>query len=166
MSSKVDVPHLLDSIRSTLRRCSAQFNTVGYSEFEVECNRAVDSISAVIAKLEDSAKSGTYLDPNNEWKLFTDIIVNGNETDGDLEQLFDTVEDGDLVEVYRRRESAATGAVNPQSSWADHSTDGYNGLDCSVCGSRQFTTPSGTTCGSGHGGAPGVEIVNNKAVGL
>lgn len=31
------------------------------------------------------------------------------------------------------------------------------GLMCSVCGQPQFDTPSGITCGNGHGGATGVE---------
>jgi len=33
------------------------------------------------------------------------------------------------------------------------------GLICSVCGAPQFDTPSGISCGNGHGGAPSATSV-------
>lgn len=36
-------------------------------------------------------------------------------------------------------------------------SDYYNGLKCSVCGEKQYDTPSGVCCINGHGGAEGVE---------
>lgn len=58
--------------------------------------------------------------------------------------------------------SGVRGDYNNIIAWAlkqpvKHHYDDLTGDDCSICGEPQFMTPSGVTCGNGHGGAEPID---------
>lgn len=68
------------------------------------------------------------------------------------------------VEEAREELASLVGSkYNPRNENCIKSTNikpAYNGLYCSVCGEKQYDTPSGVCCANYHGGVEGINQVD------